>query len=385
MIDERTILAMLIVVPGLLAAVSLALWHGGRTRVAGLGAWALGLGLSALGSLIAVIAPEEDQQLRPLVSNLGYIPAAAPFGYAVCRFLGSPLRPWRWIAGTALVYVVGAASTLAGWPALWRIGSLSALLVVSASLALVALRHSHEPRGLGRYLLASGLGLMVIGSVFRPIAGLLLDTPITFFAGPSSAVALYLSTIGLGLLLGTLGLIQLCNERVCRDLEDLACHDSLTGLLTRRAFRERTDALLARARRNGEAMALIVLDIDHFKTINDSRGHQQGDVVLREVAALLGRTLREQDLCGRFGGEEFGILLPGAAAEQALATAERLRDAVASGITVCPLTASLGLAAVDAVGAEHSLDTLYRDADEALYRAKASGRNRVVHHALGRA
>jgi two-component system, cell cycle response regulator len=174
-----------------------------------------------------------------------------------------------------------------------------------------------------------------------------------------------------------------------KQMETLAMHDTLTGLLNRRAIHDRALAELNRLRR-GTAQAplsVIMLDIDHFKAINDTYGHEAGDKALRVVAELLGRQLRSYDGLGRWGGEEFLMLLPGTGLDEARAVAERIRANVASAEpalsdgTLVPLSVSLGVAALEVVSAamagEQWLDHLVRAADRALYRAKSAGRNRV--------
>ncbi len=166
-------------------------------------------------------------------------------------------------------------------------------------------------------------------------------------------------------------------------MEALALRDALTGLLNRRALQDRAQATLAAARRHQAPFAVALIDIDHFKVINDTRGHLAGDEVLGHVARRLASGLRASDDLGRWGGEEFLALLPEADATSAMAAAERLRTLVqqapvdTAGGSVA-VTVSIGVAAVPASGiAEARLDMLVQAADAALYRAKAGGRNRV--------
>lgn len=164
--------------------------------------------------------------------------------------------------------------------------------------------------------------------------------------------------------------------REARDaLRQQAETDSLTGLSNRRHFLEHAQTVLEQARALGRKVSLVMLDLDHFKEINDTHGHQAGDLVLREVAHSLRAALGESGAIGRLGGEEFGVLLPGVAGAEALAVARRLRRAVADarpgGHRV---TASLGVAECD----ENLLDSLLAKADEYLYAAKEAGRNRIV-------
>lgn len=157
--------------------------------------------------------------------------------------------------------------------------------------------------------------------------------------------------------------------------------DALTQVLGRRSFTEEANAEIQRSIRYQQPLALLIIDIDHFKSINDSHGHATGDAVLFHFAQLLSRELRENDLIGRIGGEEFAVLLPGSLAPQAERVAERMRTSVEhSQIQVRgqPLhfTASFGVAEFQP--SELGLESLMARADAALYDAKRQGRNRVL-------
>lgn len=164
-------------------------------------------------------------------------------------------------------------------------------------------------------------------------------------------------------------------------LLELATTDGLTGLANRRHFMERGGAELGRARRTGQQVSCIMFDVDHFKKVNDTFGHDAGDAVLKALAKTARETLRGIDVLGRLGGEEFAALLPETGLEAALQAAERLRVAVADMGLVhggAPLAVTMSLGVAQAAGAEETLDSLLKRADEALYEAKQSGRNRVA-------
>lgn len=149
--------------------------------------------------------------------------------------------------------------------------------------------------------------------------------------------------------------------------------DGLTGLPNRRHFLEEAQAALAAARERGGGVSLVMLDLDHFKAVNDTHGHQAGDAVLRAVAGCLREALRGPDRVGRLGGEEFGVLLPDCDLDAASRVASRLRRAVAGlGPAGRGVTASLGVAA-----GNEDVDNLLARADACLYAAKAAGRDRV--------
>lgn len=163
-----------------------------------------------------------------------------------------------------------------------------------------------------------------------------------------------------------------------RQLEILATTDPLTGILNRRACLERGKALTESAKRYGHPMTVMMLDIDHFKRINDRHGHDTGDEVLRLFVAVVAKCLRQVDVFGRMGGEEFAVLMPETAQKGALIAAERIRQAVEreklnQGGQELSVTVSVG-----AVVGTHTVDDALKLADEALYRAKREGRNRVV-------
>lgn len=175
------------------------------------------------------------------------------------------------------------------------------------------------------------------------------------------------------------GFLLLCKEADDRKMARLATTDSLTGLANRRAFFDRTDSARMLAARTRQPVALMMLDLDHFKSLNDRYGHAAGDDALCLFAATAQTTLREHDIMGRLGGEEFALLLPGTDLEGALQAAERLRLAVQgtplpSAFEAYAMTVSIGVVAIEPH--EHINAALAR-ADHALYAAKNAGRNRV--------
>ena len=157
----------------------------------------------------------------------------------------------------------------------------------------------------------------------------------------------------------------------------LARTDDLTAAFNRRHFFDIARHELAVARRYRQSLSLILFDVDHFKRINDTAGHDAGDEVLRRVAHIVRGHLRESDVFARYGGEEFVILLPRTATSEAMVVAERIRNAIADDATVTSVvTISSGVAGL--LAGEESLDRLIRRADEALYLAKQQGRNRTI-------
>jgi len=168
------------------------------------------------------------------------------------------------------------------------------------------------------------------------------------------------------------------NSIYVEKVRQLASRDGLTGMLNRRAFEERIVEEITRAERYGGGLALLMIDIDHFKSVNDEFGHLLGDEVLKHASTIFSHQLRKVDFVCRFGGEEFAIILPSTTLESAAAVAEKLRRAffthAFSGISR-PITVSIGVAAFPGNGVNR--DTLVQAADRALYKAKIDGRNRI--------
>jgi two-component system, cell cycle response regulator len=164
-------------------------------------------------------------------------------------------------------------------------------------------------------------------------------------------------------------------------LLELSNTDHLTGLFNRRYMMDALEKEVQRSVRKGGQLALIMLDIDHFKSVNDTYGHLQGDIVLQRVATQLQKELRNYDCAARYGGEEFISILPDSSMKEALQVSERIRQSVqnlkfSGALSPLSVTASLGVACYPPSGVT-SVDGFIKMADDALYRAKSNGRNRV--------
>jgi diguanylate cyclase (GGDEF)-like protein/PAS domain S-box-containing protein len=184
-----------------------------------------------------------------------------------------------------------------------------------------------------------------------------------------------------------LAAIAIENRQVHEELERRAYTDYLTGLANRRHFLEQAENELTRTVRYGRELSILMLDVDRFKQVNDTYGHKVGDLVLKRLSELCRATLRDVDIVGRIGGEEFAVLLPETGSEQAVQAAERLRAAIAathvslgSGLPL-RFTASFGVTTLREK--EANIDMLLNQADQALYRAKNEGRNRVCMYPVG--
>jgi diguanylate cyclase (GGDEF)-like protein len=194
--------------------------------------------------------------------------------------------------------------------------------------------------------------------------------------GTDWATHLLLASLGMLLSLGMLiAVVRTRRTRIEGELSFGAYTDQLTGIANRRNFDERFELEIERARRQGGSLSLVICDLDHFKQINDEHGHDIGDVVLQRAARAIEATVRSVDLAARIGGEEFGLILPGADPEQAARAAERVRHGIREefGNAEPRLTASCGISSTIGEGADRS--HLFSAADRALYAAKRAGRD----------
>lgn len=170
--------------------------------------------------------------------------------------------------------------------------------------------------------------------------------------------------------------------RIEEEMRSLASFDSLTGLLSRHAFFDRANTYVSLARRDQTLFSVLLVDLDHFKSINDRYGHAAGDAVLKLFADVVGSVARRSDIVGRLGGEEFALVLPSTGAAEALEFCTRLHDAVNKAVLkyrddLIEYTVSIGLASSD-TAPDDNIDALLARADAALYRAKRAGRNQTA-------
>ena len=225
------------------------------------------------------------------------------------------------------------------------------------------------------FVMAAALFWLAFTAWFEPEA--LLPTFGSHGGLGTSMLAFYGVTIA-----SSFAFLLMHKERADRETHELATTDPLTGVYNRRTFKELAEPLLSRARRARTAVSLLLLDIDHFKTVNDTHGHLAGDQVLARFAELVRSCLRKEDLLARYGGEEFVVLLPGTAPSDAVGLAERIRNQVEktrlhAGNDAVRVTVSVGVAGQKGEQLPN-LEGILGHADRALYAAKAQGRNRVV-------
>ncbi|MES2150776.1 MAG: GGDEF domain-containing protein [Pseudomonadota bacterium] len=313
-----------------------------------------------------------------LVSNVLLVSGVALELAAYCTLFG--VRRWRRMLMPAAVLALLAYQTA-------RLGGMSgndltvlmSLLIAAftAARAVVVLRAGARESALLGIICFNDL-VFALAMCLRAYTGITHGSLTVFSPG---AVQSFTFVAGyVVMIVNGFGFLLLCKERDDRKLELLATIDSLTGLVNRRAFFERTASARMLAARLRKPIALMMLDIDHFKRLNDRFGHATGDEALCLFAATAQEALRDHDIMGRLGGEEFALVLPGTDLDGALQAAERLRLSVAGAVLAVggkdyTMTVSVGVVLVDPD--EHIKAAMAR-ADHALYMAKSAGRNRVV-------
>jgi diguanylate cyclase (GGDEF)-like protein len=258
----------------------------------------------------------------------------------------------------------------------WRVAAVC-VGVATMMLATVALvwRHGGDTSALFVRTVVAGYALMALVLLVRAAQALVVGTAskVSIDAPRTSNVALVMLVMLIGGLMN-LAQIRLVLGKVLARLTTQAHTDQLTGVANRRGLLRSMERIHERAMRGGPGYVVLMVDVDHFKAINDQHGHEGGDRVLQRVAQALQRGLREGDIVARWGGEEFCVLLPRIASAAAQALAERLAQQIAAEGNP-RVTVSIGLAAAGVAG--ESADGVIRRADDALYGAKRAGRNRV--------
>jgi diguanylate cyclase (GGDEF)-like protein len=376
---------------GLMQAVLAVMWLLGAwqiadTRRAALH-WSAYAALSALSFVLLtaalhVPAPATAEIVRA-IGNLTGVVAVVALQRGIHHFVGKPIG-WR-LQGAALAVVLVAA-----WIGLSPGGGSVRVVMTSGVLALLTLAMARDLVTHARDELHHRWPLLLGVPVLMASAGFAFRA-VRAFLNPDSVAAQMTrdSALNVGSAFGYLvialafhaTLMALVVARLTAQLRHRSRHDGLTGLLDRRAIEENLQMQMQRSRRTGETFSVLMLDLDHFKSINDRFGHAAGDRVLRHVAAVLEESFREVDRLGRIGGEEFLAIMPGAALDAAGPVAERVRERLSASPVMLDasevrLSVSIGMA--QWIAPDEATSRLLGRADSALYLAKAQGRDRVV-------
>ncbi|MFC4159573.1 GGDEF domain-containing protein [Chitinimonas lacunae] len=377
-IDIRTLALLLLLTPLFTSALFL-LASRGVARQPGSWQWLASAAAMVVGWSLLLLRGTIADWLSIYVANVCFFCAHVLMHGSLAALLGTRrlVVAIRWVAvGCALVFLlVYLAGAELGQRAAFLAMCTALLTGITARLMLADSRNPPQPA-------RRALGLWYLGCAtlhWLRLAIFLVEPQQDLFAPRLGSALLFLTVFATEIGV-TYGFPLVSRERLLLELDRRATFDGLTDTYNRFAFDTVAQASLARLGREHEGLALLMLDLDHFKQVNDRHGHAAGDAVLRQTAERLRAQLRVGDLLGRYGGEEFVVLLPATSAAEAIEVAERLRQAVRSspvgyGAQSITVTISVGVAAtVEPV----LLERLYRAADLALYSAKRDGRDRVV-------
>lgn len=330
--------------------------------------------------IILILRNLIDSPLIILVSALLVLFAAALDIIALLRLLGVDShrvkRYYYLVVGSATAYLILNYSIYHEVRFIIAFTSLAGVLIAvyPVYILCVELKRTGLQKIIG--LLYSIVILSLVGRALEPLYSYIgLSTQ-------ASAVLLHFFYLGiyLQMFLGTAGFMLLSREATYTELERVATYDELTGIMNRRSFVKRAQPLIAISAVTRQPFSFLLLDVDHFKNVNDTHGHNNGDRVLKDLALRIQRELRSDDLFARFGGEEFAVLLANTDENMSDEIAERMRKAVMDTTiegTPIPYTISIGVITTSS-GERTTLNALYKRSDIALYEAKQKGRNCVV-------
>lgn len=373
-----TLLYSVMLLVGLMTGIMLVAWK--STQIPGMREWFLAF-LSALLNILLFLKRElfPEAVFSPILHALLLSSGAATL-IGTYRYLGRRDIPYRTI-------LLGILTTLAGIALLGTYLHAPVLLYRLASAATgvffiltgMTIWPAHLTRYRARLLFAVisfAHGLFMCGRIFL-FTGNFSNPTLAQMSAHTAQIILIEQQI-VTVLFG-FGIMLLANEYITSQLKLLANLDSLTNLYNRRAYLKNLEQSISFSNRTGQALCVLVIDVDHFKRINDSHGHDAGDMVLKTIAKTIEHCLRTEDVMGRMGGEEFSICLPNTTLASALIVADRICKTVHStAITLesTDITCSVSVGVATLRKLESPRDVLRRS-DQAMYFAKANGRNRV--------
>lgn len=375
--DIPTMLLM-IVVNAIVMAGSVLVVAGG-SAAEGLRRWSAALLVHALAFVLVGLRGRIGDFQSVVLGNTLLSASFALMLAAVYQYQG---RRMPWVATVVPVLLTFVLAFPLMDNAAGRVLWMSPVYVVQIAVLIAALRSPHQgARGHGSRLIVAALAfamLVLAARIFATAAG---KAQLDMAVDRNLLQSLSFLTALVAVLATSIGFVFMIKERADEHNRILATLDPLTGVANRRFIVGALERDLQRAVRSRRPLSVLMIDIDHFKTVNDVYGHPVGDQVLCHVVELLRKRIRAQDLLGRYGGEEFLAVLPDTTPDGARRLAEKLRQAVAG--SPCPVagqpvvvTVSIGVQG-GSIGPGNTWGQLIQEADTALYRAKDGGRNRV--------
>lgn len=371
--DTRTVFLLCGAMGGLMALVLYSLKRNYPPSIKGLAEWSAALMMMFLAGLLTALRGLAPDLLAISTSNVVFF-FGMYWGYVgTQRFFGHTPRHMPWLAAIAVIVCFHLWFTYGYESLLMRLTLVNLMGAVFMGVQAMLIRKNGPmsfAKGLafGSLASAAALQLLRVGLAWTQS----LDNNIM---GSSPIHQVYAMGFAVSILLYSIGLILMATDMLRAELELLATRDSLTDALTRRHWNTLCESELERCKRTGRSMAILALDLDHFKAVNDTHGHQAGDKVLVDFVTRINAVLRQIDRLGRFGGEEFVLLLPETSLEQALGVAERIRSDLANATVTPSCTVSIGVTTNTEPG--DTVESMTARADAAMYRAKEGGRNRV--------
>ncbi|MBN3759702.1 GGDEF domain-containing protein [Burkholderia sp. Ac-20365] len=374
--DLRTVLLVASVMPGLMALVMFAIGRSFPRNIHGVAQWAQGSLVFSAAAFLMAMRDAIPDWLSVIGGNMCMVGSIGLWLIGSQRYLGRP--PFvRFVSAMVLLDALGL-----GWMTYIDANPYGRSMCTNVILALLFALVAYELLRFGR----KDGGARVVGFMFA-VETLITLTRIVTSLEPGSAreglyahdlvQLVYLSSGAFMSLTITVGFMLTAVNRLRIYLEQLSSIDPLTGLLNRRALLDAHTIARRTPRRRGTCLSLLLIDLDHFKSINDLHGHLMGDAILIDFAQRVALALPQEAHFARWGGEEFAVILPCDTVDEPLGLARELQARIASrgGSALPSYTCSIGIAHFDVP--EATIERLLKQADGALYRAKRNGRNRV--------
>lgn len=352
-----------------------------RTGIAGVREWFIANICLVIALPLFILRDAIPDLLSIVLANTLLVTACSCYYAGCARFLCRPVHWRRLAAAIATLTIAITVWTYGDGNFSMRVIAISTFnSTIFATTAVLLLHHRPLNRHPHPYWFAAAVAaLFAVCQVLRGFYFSSATSPDNLISSDTILNVTLLSMGAVAVPMMTMVAIMMVHDAMLASVEDAVNHDHMTGALSRKWLETITRDQLMRAQRTGKPLSLLIIDLDHFKHINDTHGHAVGDEVLREFTRITLASLRDGDALGRLGGEEFGVLLPNTDTEVAIKIANRLREqsqqhSISGSFGVCNYSISIGVATARA---GENFDLLCARADRALYLAKNNGRNRV--------
>jgi diguanylate cyclase (GGDEF)-like protein len=383
-LDYRTLLVMASIMCGFMSLIFFAAYRVYPKSIEGIREWAVGGVVTMVAATLYSLRDIAPDWLSILVANLTLTAGFYCWFVGTRRFMGLALASVKSVVAYAVVLLILLVYWTYVVPSFLHRSSLMTLVHSSFFIGQMYLVLRYGRRNFSGLFFVSVMLLALSASTLRIVATLLEDgAQFQVLLQRSLVQSIYLVVYALSSLLQTMGFFMMITDRLNEELKKEARIDPLTGAWNRRAVMEQMHVVMATAKRKAQAVSVIAMDLDHFKRINDTHGHDVGDEVLKHFSALVQEQKRPSDFFARLGGEEFILVLPDTDHQQAFDVAQRIHrqlNALAD-TTLPPYTVSQGVTEQrfdpSNQGIDLSIHALLKRADTAVYEAKTAGRNRV--------